>query len=188
MKNKITAMVYSPARTRHLREGDGFSIPEINKSNRTIDELKRLKIKVDYDRRSSHSFNIEKLNELEVPEIKRKSRKPFIKKEKKRTAFIPPTIEKVEIKEKAKPKIKKEKKVEKEPDSKVTEIIPLTELDGIGPATEDKFKQLGIEGIQDLIKEDPKELATLIKGASEEGISNWIEQGKKILLEKKFEI
>jgi ribosomal protein L13E len=180
MKNKVTAMVYSPARDHHLREGDGFSISEIEKSERTIEELKRLNIKIDYNRRSSHPFNIEKLNTLDVPEVKYKSREPFVKKEKKRTPFIPQEIEE---KEELPPKVKEEKEeIPKAEEVKEEgELIPLNELDGVGPATEEKFKQLGINSVQDLIKENPKELGMLIKGVSKNSVSEWIKQGKKLL-------
>jgi predicted flap endonuclease-1-like 5' DNA nuclease len=57
----------------------------------------------------------------------------------------------------------------------------LTELDGLGPKTEEKFNELGINSVNDLIKEDPAELATLIYGASESSIKDWINEGKKLL-------
>ena len=74
-------------------------------------------------------------------------------------------------------------KVKKEP-KKVTkkEIkgIALTELSGLGPTTAKKFKEIGVENISDMCKEEPKELAMLIKGCSEERIKKWIEEAKEL--------
>jgi DNA polymerase/3'-5' exonuclease PolX len=60
------------------------------------------------------------------------------------------------------------------------EVIPLTELHGLGPKTEERFTKIGIKSVNDLIKEDPSELAPLIKGSSESSIKDWIEEGKRL--------
>ncbi|MFX1353945.1 MAG: helix-hairpin-helix domain-containing protein, partial [Promethearchaeota archaeon] len=61
------------------------------------------------------------------------------------------------------------------------EGIPLTALSGLGPSTEKKFIELGVNSVEDLIKENPEELSVLIKGVSEERIQKWIEEGKSLI-------
>ncbi|MHA1274284.1 MAG: helix-hairpin-helix domain-containing protein, partial [Promethearchaeota archaeon] len=58
---------------------------------------------------------------------------------------------------------------------------PLIKLTGLGQATANKFAELGVNSIEDLLKENPSELAVLIKGCSEERIKRWIEEGKELL-------
>jgi len=131
--------------------------------------------------------------------LDRKKKKPFVKKEKKRTPFKPK-----EIKKKAKSKIspaksvskpiKKEKvkptKKEKAIISKVEkeEIVPiqskgkpLTDLSGLGATTAKKFNELGVNTIEALCEENPEELAQLIKGVSEDRIKKWIDEGKELI-------
>ncbi|MFX0008578.1 MAG: helix-hairpin-helix domain-containing protein, partial [Candidatus Hermodarchaeota archaeon] len=79
-------------------------------------------------------------------------------------------------KEKAKP-IKKEK-LEKVPEPTG---IPLTELSGLGSATANKFIELGVNTVEDLVKENADELAAIIKGVSLERIIKWIEEGKTLI-------
>ena len=43
--------------------------------------------------------------------------------------------------------------------------------------------EIGISDVETLCKEDPKEVATLVKGCSEERVAKWIEEGKKLLEE-----
>jgi nucleotidyltransferase/DNA polymerase involved in DNA repair len=78
---------------------------------------------------------------------------------------------------------KKEKvkpiKVEKAPIK--PEGIPLTELSGLGAATAKKFIELGVNNIEELVKEDIDELILLIKGVSLERLKKWIEEGKELL-------
>lgn len=198
MDNKIEliASVKSPARESFLREGKGYSLKEIEDAGRDISQLKELKIKIDYFRKSSHPENIEKLKTLKVPKKKEKIRSPFVKKEKKRTEFKPKkekvkvepkeiiieTPEKPAVKKKT-GKVKKEKiKPVKEEKVKIEEKgSPLTELSGLGAATAKKFAELGVETIEDLIKENPEELTPLIKGVSLERIEKWIEEGKELI-------
>jgi hypothetical protein len=198
MENKqLIAIVKSPAKDRHLREGNGFSLAEIKNAGKTVEEIKKFNIKIDYFRKSIHKENVESLKNLKSSKKKGKAREPFVAKEKKRTPFKPkiekikktapkkPTPKKKVEKEVKPTKTKKEaKKPALEPaklkkDEKIK--IALTELVGMGPATSEKFKQIGVNDVEELLNEDPKELAALIKGVSEERIKNWIDEGKKLL-------
>jgi predicted flap endonuclease-1-like 5' DNA nuclease len=180
-----TAIVKSPSRTQHFREGEGFSIPEIKKAGKSIKLLKELNIGIDYFRKSAHERNIEQLKTLEPPKKKKEKREPFVKKEKKRTPFKekkpkekPISEKKISEKKPEKKEIIKKKKPKEIPEEKV---IPLTELYGLGPKTQEKLNALGVHSVNDLVKEDPSELATLVTGASEDSIKDWIEEGKKLL-------
>lgn len=191
-KDSANAMVYSPSKGHSLRKGKGFSLTEIKEAGKTIQLLKILNIQIDYFRKSAHRENIEILEKLEMPERKRKKKKPYVFKEKKRTPFKP------EVKKPAKKIIKKEvtskkvvakkkvKSIKKEKHKEEKEKVelkgtPLTSLAGLGPSTEQKFVELGVRNIEDLVKEDAQELSTLIKGVSEERIQKWIEEAKKLL-------
>jgi ribosomal protein L13E len=182
MNNKINATVQSPARDHHLRKGYGFSLDEIKEAGLKVEEAKQLGINIDYRRRTSYDINIEKLKELEPPEEeKRKKRKPFVKKEKKKERFVPQEmVEEKEVKKTKKPTIE-----EKVPEMEEGEGIALTELQGLGPKTEEKFHELGVMNVQDLLKEDPEELSTLIHGCSETSISDWQVEGREKLKKKK---
>jgi predicted flap endonuclease-1-like 5' DNA nuclease len=193
-KQKPIPIVKSPSRNSYLREGKGFSLEEIKKAGKSIQLLKTQNIKIDYFRKSSHKENIEKLKSIEEPKKKGKKREPFEKKEKKRTPYKPKTekpkrkrVPKPKVvakkpKEKEKPKaIKKEKGIIKKEVSVEKLGTPLTELPGLGPATSNKFAELGVNNVEDLCKEKPEELALLIKGVSEERLRDWIEQGKKMI-------
>ena len=189
-------IIKSPAKDAHLREGSGFSLLEIKTAGYELQTFKNLGIKIDYRRRSAHEKNIEMLKSLKMPERTQKKRDPFVAKEKKRTVYKPKTQK---PKKKAAPKIKKEKvKEEKPKKEKIKEEIPkieevkeeikptemgtpLTELQGLGPATAAKLNELGVSSIEDLIKEKPEEIGTLVKGLTAERISKWIEEGKEFL-------
>jgi len=108
METEIVALIKSPDKSNnyHQRKGDGFSLKEIKEAGKTVQLLKELNIKIDYLRRSAHEINITTLKTLEAPEKKGKKRTPFVRKEKKRTAFKP------------------KKKKKKEKPSKVKETIP----------------------------------------------------------------
>jgi len=41
--------------------------------------------------------------------------------------------------------------------------------------------EIGIPDVQTLIKEDPKEVASLVSGCSEERVIKWIEEGKRLV-------
>ncbi|TFF98175.1 MAG: hypothetical protein EU547_02275 [Promethearchaeota archaeon] len=174
-KESLKAMVISPSRKHHLREGNGFSLPEIKEAGKTIYLVKQHGIKIDYNRSSVHDFNVKKLKTLEPIERKGPKREPFVKKEKKRTPFKPKKSKEKDREEEA----EEIEQVEEEiPEG---ELISLTELDGLGPKTEEKFKELGINSVNELVKENPSELAKLIYGASKDSIKDWIKQGNELL-------
>jgi len=190
-KEKLIAIIKSPSKDAHLREGDGFSLNEIKQAGITVKLLKELNIKIDYFRKSEHTENIEKLKKIKVPKKKGKRREPFVKKEKKRTPFKPEkekvrrkpkkVIEKAPKKlpvkeEPKKPKIIKKK--EEKPEEKGT---PLTEIPGLGTTIEKKFFDLGVNNIEELVKENPEELAALISGVSIKRLRMWIKQGKEMI-------
>lgn len=58
---------------------------------------------------------------------------------------------------------------------------PLTKLSGLGATTSKKFKELGVNSIQELLKEDAEELSMLISGVTPERIKKWIQEGKELL-------
>jgi len=198
-KEKLIAIVKSPSKDAHLRGSEGFSLNEIKQAGITVKLLKDLNIKIDYFRKSVYTENIEKLKKIEVPKKKGKKREPFVKKEKKKTPFNPkkekPRVKPRKIIEKAakkapvkpapkKPKAikKKEVKPEKIEKEKIEEKgIPLTELSGLGATTAKKFVELGVNNVEELCKENPDELAALIKGVSVSRLKKWIEEGKEII-------
>lgn len=193
IKPKYIAMVKTPAKDAHLREGNGFSLKEIEESGKNIALLKQLNIKIDYFRKSSYQENIKKLNSIELPKKKGKKREPFVKKEKKRTPFKP-EAEKVKVKRpkkpkappkkptmKEKPKTIKEEKVKKEKVIVEVKGTPLTELSGLGTTTAEKFIELGVNNLEELCKENAEELALLIKGVSEERLKKWIDDAKELI-------
>lgn len=193
-KPKMVALVKSPSKNAHIRKSEGFSLREIKEAGKTIDLLKKANIKIDYFRKSIYPDNIEKLKSIEVPKKKGKKREPFVKKEKKKTPFKP-KIEKPKVKKVVKPKappkkpvvkekpkpVKKEKLIKKEIGIKEPKGTPLTDLSGLGVATAKKFIELGVNNIEELVKENPDELATLIKGVTLERIIKWIDEGKELL-------
>jgi ribosomal protein L13E len=193
-KQNIIADVKSPSKDAHIREGTGFSLSEIIQAGRNINVLKDLNIKIDYFRKSTHPENIEKLKSLEIPKKKRKKKNPFVKKEKKRTEFKPKTERKI-VKKPVKPKAipakpaPKPKKKAKARPIKVEKLekipkpagISLTELSGLGATTAKKFIELGVNTVEELVKENPDELATLIKGVSLDRLIKWIEEGKELM-------
>jgi len=197
---KIVAMVISPAKDAHIRKAKGFSLGEIQEAGKTVELLRKLKVDIDYFRRSKHENNIEKLRKLKDTGKKAKKKKPYEAKEKKRTPFKPTvskpkkkTVKKVVAKKPAKPtkaakkvSAPKKEKVKEEPKPKKKklpeeETTALTSLSGLGPATAKKFEALGVSCAEELVNEDPEELAKLIKGVSEERISNWIKECKELL-------
>ena len=196
---KIVAMVISPAKDAHKRKAKGFSLGEIQEAGKTVELLRKLNVDVDYFRKSKHENNIEKLRKLKDTSKKAKKKKPYEAKEKKRTPFKPhvskpkkKAVKKIVAEKPAKPTkaakkapATKKEKVKKEPKPKKKEIpegetTPLTSLSGLGPATAKKFEALGVSCAEELVKEDPSELAKLIKGVSEERIVNWIKECKEL--------
>lgn len=193
----LIPIVKSPAKDAHLREGSGFSLSEIKSAGYDLQTCKTLNLKIDYHRRSIHEKNVELLKSLKLSDKKVKKREPYVAKEKKRTGYKP-KIKKVEKKVKpkkvevtvepakkekiAKPKKEKApKKFEKVEESIPQEGIPLTELQGLGPATAKKFNEIGVSSVENLVKESPEELALLIKGCSEDRLKKWIEEGKNLI-------
>lgn len=190
-------MVISPAKDAHLRKGKGFSLSEIAEAGKTVELVRDLNVDIDFFRKSKHETNIEELKKLKPVSKKTKKKKPYEFKEKTRTAFKP-KVEKAEKKavkvkkvtkepkaiKKAptpkKEKVKKERKSAKK-ELPTTETTKLTSLSGLGPATAKKFEELGVSCVEELVNEDPAELATLIKGVSEERIINWISECKDLL-------
>ncbi|MFX1269286.1 MAG: ribosomal protein L13e [Promethearchaeota archaeon] len=181
INEKFHPTIKSPTRDHHIRKGTGFSLTEIKEAGKTIQSLHELNIPVDYFRKSIHKDNVEKLKKLKIEKKKGQKKKPYVFKEKKRTPFKPKkekvvkkTIKKrVAVKKppaKKKPKPIKKEKIKVEPKKVKKETVelggmPLTSLSGLGPATETKLQELGVNTVEDLIKEDPKELAALVKGA-----------------------
>ena len=209
-KQSLISRVKSPAKDAHLREGKGFSLEEIKNAGKSVGLLKTIKINIDFFRKSSYPENIEKLKSLKVEKKKKKKpfvkkekrRTPFKPKieeiKEKEVKVIEKFPTKISIKAKQKPikkekikvaKVKKEKvaKVKKEKAVKVEEVkeklkgTPLTELSGLGAATVKKFADLGVNNIEELCKENPEELAPIIKGVSLEKLKKWIEEGKGFL-------
>ena len=207
------ARIKSPSRNARLRLGRGFSLIEVEKAGKSVQLLKKLKIRIDYKRQSSHDWNVEELKKIKLPiEKNKKKKKPYSPKVKeiKREKFKgdkkrKPKVEKVKVKEKEKeikPEVKKKLEVKKEkvPKKKVSkkkepaeekpepevkeEGIPLTALPGLGLTTAKKFQEMGVEDIEGLLQEDAAELAALIKGCTEVRIKTWMMQGKDLLEEK----
>ncbi|TFF99643.1 MAG: hypothetical protein EU542_08855 [Promethearchaeota archaeon] len=82
------------------------------------------------------------------------------------TPLVPQKQEKLEVKIKEKAQI---------------QPIKLTKLNRLGPKTEEKFRDIGIHSVNELIDKNPGELAKIIDGASQNTIRKWIEEGKKLL-------
>ena len=106
--------------------------------------------------------------------------------EKPVAAKKPKTKEKAPVKKK--PEVEKEltakvKAIEKPKPVAKEEGTPLIKLSGLGLTTAKKFENLGVTSIEALIKEDPVELAKLVKGCSEVKISTWMKEGERILKE-----
>ncbi|MFX1395087.1 MAG: helix-hairpin-helix domain-containing protein [Promethearchaeota archaeon] len=160
----------------------------------------RIKIRRKVRRKVKPIKEMEILPDIEELEIvsEAKESEPKIKKEVIKTkpvhttkvkATTPPKtkVKKVaKAKETIPPKIKVKKVAEEKakipPKTTIQEEdIPLTKLSGLGATTSKKFKELGVESIQQLIEEDPEELSMLISGVSVERISKWIEEGKELL-------
>ena len=193
----LNPIVKSPAKDAHLREGSGFSLAEIKSAGYELQTFKKLNIKIDYYRRSIHEKNVDLLKSLEISKRKGKKREPFVAKEKKRTGYKPKSkkVEKkvapnrkeeiVEPKKKekiAKPKKEKVTKISvKEEELAPQEGIPLTELQGLGPATAKKLNEIGVSSVEKLVKESPEEIALLVKGCSEDRLKKWIEEGKDLI-------
>ncbi|MHA1293339.1 MAG: ribosomal protein L13e [Promethearchaeota archaeon] len=201
MEEKIIPIVKSPSKKAHLRRGKGFSLKEIKIAGKNVKLLRDLKIPIDFFRKSVHNENIDKLKKIKAIKKPIKKKKPYVSKERiaKKETFKGYYKKRILVKEKVIPKeepIKKEPTVKKprtkKPSVKAKQVkklkepsedkgIPLTKLPGLGPATAKKFEELGVNNVEQLCQENPKELAMLIKGCSEERIKNWIVEGKNLL-------
>ncbi len=186
----VVAVVISPAKDAHKREAKGFSLSEIKEAGKTPELLRALNINVDYFRKSKHDLNIEQLKKLKPVSKKVKKKKPYVFKEKKRTPFKPKvekTEKKPKITKKAPPPKKEVDEVELKPAKKEKKVklksekTKLTSLTGLGPSAAKKLEELGVNCVEELVKENPGELAPLIKGISEERISKWCDEGKEML-------
>jgi len=194
---KIVPMVVSPAKDAHMRKAKGFSLGEIQEAEKTVELLRKLNLNIDYFRKSKYKNNIDELRKLKDLSKKVKKKKPFEAKEKKRTAFKPEVskpkkmagkkvvVEKpAKVAKKASASKKERVKEESKPIKKElpkAETTELTSLTGLGPATAKKFEELGVSCAEELVNEDPAELANLIKGVSEERIRSWINECKELL-------
>jgi len=196
-EKKIVATIKSPTRGVGYREGHGFSLAEIAASGKSLRQIKDLKLKIDYFRKSAHNENIELLKTVKITQKKGKKKKGYVPKEKKIKKAKPKIKKKTPVKEELPPV--EETIIEKKPKEKATPIkkvkvkkpkpekeaevegIPLTNLSGLGPATAKKFKEVGVQSIEQLCEEVPEELANLIPSCSEKKISKWIEEGKELL-------
>ena len=64
-KDALKSVVKSPASDAHLRAGEGFSLSEIEASGRSLEMIKKLNVKIDYFRKSSHENNVNLLKFFE---------------------------------------------------------------------------------------------------------------------------
>ena len=201
-EKKITATVKAPTRNGHLRKGNGFSLSEIKAAGKSVSLLKDLNIKIDYFRKSAHDSNIKQLKSLKTIKKKGKKRRPYIPKEMRIKAkpkvkkevtpvekieVIPEELELIEeeiedlIEEPIEEPIEEVKEVKEVKEKAKGKLTPLTQLSRLGPATAKKFSDIGVDRVEILIMEDPKELALLLSGISEERIAKWIKEGKELL-------
>jgi len=158
-----------------------------------VDTLKTLEVPKKKGKKRKSFVKKEKKRTPFKPKEGKKKEKPTKVKEK---APEKPAVKKSKVKEKA--VTKKKPEVDKAPAAKIKEIekaleeskaaaekegTPLIKLSGLGVTTAKKFEGLGVTSIEELIKEDPAELAKLIKGCTEVKISTWVKEGEKILKE-----
>jgi large subunit ribosomal protein L13e len=151
---QIEAIVKSPSRDAHLRNGVGFSLGEIKSAGINVQMIKNLGVKIDFFRKSIHDSNIELLKKLRVPEKKGKKRAPFVHREKN----IRVRAEKV--KKKAKP-VKDVKEIPKKTKIKAKKIPkkkikPPIEAETVSEIKEE-LKEIPKEKIVPLAEEISKE-------------------------------
>lgn len=139
-------------------------------------------------RRTPFKSKMEKTKEKEVKVIDKfitkipieAAEQKVIKKEKIKVAKI--KKEKIaKVKKEKVAKAKKEKAVKAKEVKETMKGTPLTELSGLGAATVKKFADLGVNNIEDLCKENPEELAPLIKSVSVDKLKKWIEEANNFL-------
>lgn len=175
-----------------------FLRKSIHQSN--VEQLKDLKAPVRKGKKRSPFTKREKKVRVITKKVKKKikpveeaeitAKKPIkaakIPKQKVKAVSKTKTIPKVKIEEKEIEKEKvtpiiEEKPKEKEKAKEEEKGTPLTDLSGLGDATEKKFIEIGVNNIEELIKENPHELGMIISGVSEERIKKWIDEGKDLL-------
>ncbi|TFG08252.1 MAG: hypothetical protein EU539_02925 [Promethearchaeota archaeon] len=169
-----------------------LKLPEKKKKKRAPFVRKEKRIRV----RTKPAEKKPKPKKKEEKPPKEKVKAPKKEKVKPKKKGIPPIKEEVKKPVEAKPAPEPEKKeealepaeeppiIEKKPKKKARKEkkgTPLTELDGLGPATESKFKEMGVNNIEELLEEDPEELGTLISGVTAERVNNWIKEAKELL-------
>jgi len=150
------------------RVGRGFSLGELKEANITLHDAKRIGLRVDLRRRSAHKENVESLKSF-LKEFQ-KAEKKKVKEEREATAK-----EKEESKE----------AIKEAPSEAISvERTPLTVLKGLGPKTEAKLKEVGVESVEELAEEDAEVLSEAT-GISVQKLSSWISEAKLLLKEKK---
>jgi len=180
MENKINidAIVKTPSKDRHARKGYGFSLSEIKEAGKSISMLKKMRIKIDYMRKTLLEENVKALKALKPPEQAKIKRAPFVRKEKKKRPFKPKmekTQEKIEekveeipkkVKNKQKAKSKKQEKQEIEQEPIKEEAQPMEHIpEPIEEKIELKSKEI-------LIMELPGLGATTAKKFKDIGITS----------------
>ncbi len=166
-------------------ENISFSLKEIQAAN--IASPKSQGIKVDWRRKSCHNSyvdllkNMNKTGNMQVKSLKKAVKKPAVKK-------ISPA--KTDIKKETpvisddKPKATKKitsKKISKKTTAKVkasepvvsdSKVAKIEDLEGMAPRFISRLKDLGIDTPEKLVKEDVKELASLIK-STQKLVKSW---------------
>ncbi len=176
---QIEAIVKSPSREAHLRNGAGFSLGEIKSAGINVQMIKNMGARIDFFRRSVHKSNIELLKNLSVPEKKNKKRAPFVHREKNIRVRAKKVKKKVklvkEIEEVSKKPSVKAKKIPKQ------KVKPPTKAETISEVKE-KEKSIPKEKIVPLVEEIPKEK---IKSIPKEKIVPLVEEIPKEKIKSK---
>ncbi|MBS7287600.1 MAG: ribosomal protein L13e, partial [Candidatus Freyarchaeota archaeon] len=167
----LKPIVRIPKEASKVREGRGFSLGELKEANITLQDAKKIGLRVDVRRRSVHKENVESLKSFmkELQKAKKKAEKVAKKVEKK----------KEEVAEERRDKVK-----EAPGEMVPKEGAPLTTLKGLGPKTAEKLKEVGIESVEELAEEDA-ELLSEATGISVQKLSSWINEAKQLVKEKK---
>lgn len=166
MEVKPIANVKSPSKSNYYksRNGNGFSLSEIKKAGKSVQLLKELGVKIDFFRKSTHNFNVEKLKSLKSVEKKTKKRESFVKKEKKRTPFKPepPKKKRTKSAKKITPKKKQISKTRIEVVKEPKELIEKKFDEGKKLAKEDiKIKMEDVQKVsEEAIKKEKKKGGT----------------------------
>jgi len=159
--------------TIKVRLGRGFSLGELKEANINLHDAKRIGLRVDLRRRSTHKENVESLRAL-LKELQKAEKKKGVKEDKKTAA-----------------KKEKESRVEETQKEISSEAIlggrtPLTTLKGLGPKTEAKLREVGVESVEELAEEDA-ELLSEATGIGVQKLSSWISEAKQLVKERRKE-